>query len=66
LRYEGLTFYQFQMGRQQLDTDRPSTLMVVRNPGWLTPYVGCLMVFLGLAFQFLLHLVGFISKRRIA
>lgn len=66
LRYEGLTFYQFQMGRQQLDADRPSTLMVVRNPGWLTPYIGCLMVGGGLVFQFMLHLVGFISKRRIA
>jgi len=37
---------------------------VVRNPGWLTPYVGCAMVGAGLLIQFLYHLAGFVSKRR--
>jgi hypothetical protein len=67
LRYGGLTFYQYQMGRDELDQNRgSSTLQVVRNPGWLTPYVGCILVGGGLLIQFLLHLVGFIKKRRIA
>ena len=67
LRYAGLTFYQYQMGAGeaaratgQLPT---STLQVVRNPGWVTPYLGCLLVAAGLLIQFTYHLVGFISKR---
>ncbi|MDB6017845.1 MAG: hypothetical protein JWR19_2334 [Pedosphaera sp.] len=67
LRYEGLTFYQYQMGRDEVDANRgSSTLQVVRNPSWLTPYVGCLMVGGGMMVQFLMHLVGFVSKRRTA
>ena len=67
LRYAGLTFYQYQMaaGEEvraagQLAT---STLQVVRNPGWITPYLGCFLVGAGLVIQFMFHLVGFISKR---
>jgi hypothetical protein len=67
LRYQGLTFYQFQMGKDDLDRNRgTSVLQVVRNPGWLTPYFGCILVGLGLVVQFMIHLVGFISKRRTA
>jgi hypothetical protein len=36
---------------------------VVRNPAWLTPYVSCALVGLGLVTQFLMHLAGFIRKR---
>ncbi len=67
LRYAGLAFYQYQMGAGeevraagQLAT---STLQVVRNPGWITPYLGCFLVAAGLVVQFMFHLVGFISKR---
>lgn len=66
LRYEGLTFYQSGMGETMDEAARGSVLAVVHNPGWLTPYVGCGLVAVGLAFQFLLHLTGFISKRRTA
>jgi hypothetical protein len=67
LRYEGLTFFQYQMGRDEMDISRgSSTLQVVKNPSWRTPYIGCLMVGAGMLIQFLMHLVGFISKRRIA
>ncbi|EEF58300.1 cytochrome c biogenesis protein ResB [Pedosphaera parvula] len=66
LRYEGQTFYQYQMGPAEYDLNRASNLQVVRNPSWLTPYVGCLLVGGGMAIQFLMHLVGFISKRRTA
>jgi cytochrome c biogenesis protein ResB len=67
LRYGGLTFFQFQMGRDQMDESRgTSALQVVRNPSWLTPYVGCALVGGGLVIQFLMHLVGFIKKRKSA
>ncbi len=66
LRYGGLTFYQYQMGREQLERGGRGTsaLQVVRNPSWLTPYLGCILVGVGLLVQFLLHLVGFLTRRR--
>lgn len=70
LRYAGLTFFQYQMaaGEEAMSAGRrpSSTLQVVRNPGWVTPYLGCILVALGLVTQFMIHLVGFISKRRTA
>jgi len=35
----------------------------VRNPSWLTPYIGCLLVAAGLVIQFMSHLVKFLSRR---
>ncbi len=65
LRYAGLTFFQYQMGADERDASiGTSTLQVVRNPSWLTPYLGCALVALGMVWQFLYHLVGFIKKRR--
>lgn len=64
LRYQGLTFYQSTMGKDEMKDVGRSGLQVVRNPGWLTPYAGCLIVGLGMCWQFLYHLTGFISKRR--
>jgi ResB-like family protein len=68
LRYAGLTFYQYQMdaGQAAREAGRvpSSVLQVVHNPSWLTPYIGCGMVALGLITQFMFHLVGFLSKRR--
>jgi len=64
LRYAGLTFYQYQMGTDQRNTSiKTSTLQVVQNPSWLAPYAGCLVVALGMMWQFLWHLSGFIAKR---
>ena len=68
LRYGGYTFYQYQMSAGEL-VERAgqtpySVLSVVRNPGWLTPYVGCGMVGVGLIIQFLKHLTGFVSKKK--
>ena len=52
LRYEGQTFYQYQMNQLEMSGEREeSVLQVVRNPGWLTPYLGCLMVGLGMAYS---------------
>jgi len=70
LRYDGLTFYQFQMAAgemaQQLGEIPTSTLQVVRNPSWLAPYFGCLIVAAGLIVQFMIHLVGFVGRRKTA
>jgi cytochrome c biogenesis protein ResB len=68
LRYGGFTYYQYQMdagqAAQMAGRASSSVLSVVRNPGWLTPYVGCIMVGIGLLIQFLYHLTGFVSKRK--
>jgi hypothetical protein len=61
LRYGGETFYQASFDKAD---PRVSVLQVVHNPGWLTPYIGCILVALGLVIQFLSHLVKFISKRK--
>jgi hypothetical protein len=59
LRHAGLTFYQasFEKG------DTVSILQVVRNPGWILPYVSCVMMSLGLLVQFGIHLFAFVRKR---
>jgi hypothetical protein len=66
LRYGGYTFFQYQMGKEQLaDGGRgTSALQVVRNPSWITPYLGCILVGVGLLVQFLLHLTKFIARRK--
>ena len=48
LRYQGETLYQASFAND----DRTSILQVVRNPGWLLPYVACGMVGMGLILQF--------------
>lgn len=68
LRYAGLTFYQYQMDAgqvaQQAGRAPSSVLQVVRNPGWLTPYIGCALVGAGLLIQFLMHLTKFVSRQK--
>ncbi len=66
LRYSGLTFFQSGMiQRNLIDAgETPWTVFqVVRNPGWITPYAGCIIVAAGLIFQFMFHLVKFLRKR---
>lgn len=60
LRYRGETFY--QAGFQK--DDSASILQVVRNPGFVTPYVACVIVALGLLVQFGSHLITFSRRRR--
>jgi cytochrome c biogenesis protein ResB len=67
LRYSGLTFYQYQMGADDVARQAGqafSVLQVVRNPSWLTPYIGCFLVALGLVMQFMFHLVKFLSRQQ--
>lgn len=59
LRYAGETFYQSGF----LPGDLGTRLQVVRNPGWLMPYVSCLMVAGGMIFHFGLHLNTFLRRR---
>ena len=64
LRYGGLAFYQYQMTKDDLDrSPGSSVLQVVKNPSWLAPYIGCIVVAAGMLWQFLHHLAGFIKKR---
>jgi len=48
LRYAGKTFYQSSFGRN----DTLSIFQVVENPGWLIPYLSCVLVTLGLLIHF--------------
>jgi hypothetical protein len=65
LYYRGLTFYQSGMERIPERKDELfSTLQVVHNPVWFGPYLSCGLVSAGLLVQFLIHLVGFLTKRR--
>ena len=60
LRYEGLTYYQFQMIAEQGIT----RFQVVRNPSWLVPYISVGLVGLGMTIQFLQSLLRFSKKSR--
>ncbi len=59
LRYGGLAFYQFQMTA----AEKHSVLQVMRNPSWLMPYIACILMSLGLVFQFGLSLLNFVGRR---
>lgn len=67
LRYGGLTFFQYQMTGEELAARHKervsSTFQVVRNPSWITPYLACVIVALGLVWQFSYHLFGFARRR---
>ena len=66
LRYSGLTFFQSGMIERNLieEGETPWTILqVVRNPGWLTPYAGCVIVAAGLIVQFMFHLTKFLKRR---
>jgi hypothetical protein len=62
LRYAGLTFYQAGFD----NNDTTTILQVVKNPSWLTPYISCALIVLGLVIQFGMHLTNFIRRRVIA
>jgi len=62
LRYRGHSFYQAGFD----NNDRTAILQVVRNPGWILPYIACSLIFLGLLLQFGFALMGFLVRRRAA
>ncbi|MCE1203353.1 MAG: cytochrome c biogenesis protein ResB [Holophagaceae bacterium] len=60
LRYEGKTFYQASFGKN----DTLSVLSVVENPGWLLPYVSCVLVSIGLLVHFAIVLRRSLKRRQ--
>ena len=58
LRHAGKTFYQYQMNAAADYT----VFQVIRNPSWLVPYIACVLVSIGLLWQFSFHLVRFLRK----
>lgn len=58
LRHGGLTFYQYQMN----DAANYSVFQVINNPSWLVPYIACILVSIGMVWQFSFHLVKFLRK----
>lgn len=60
LRYGGLTFYQASFANE----DTTSILQVVKNPGWLLPYISVLLMGLGMCFQFGMHFIQFSRKTK--
>jgi hypothetical protein len=59
LRYAGETFYQSGV----LGGQKGTILQVVHNPGWLMPYISCIMVAWGMVLHFCFHLLSFIGVR---
>ncbi|OGR92131.1 MAG: hypothetical protein A2V88_13755 [Elusimicrobia bacterium RBG_16_66_12] len=54
LRYGGKAFYQASFGKN----DTLSVFQVIQNPGWLIPYLSCILVSLGMLIHFGLKLAG--------
>ncbi len=50
LRYAGETFY--QSGYHKFAGREMTTLQVVKNTGWMIPYLGCMIVVVGMLVQF--------------
>jgi hypothetical protein len=59
LRYAGKAFYQASFGKN----DTLSILQVVENPGWLLPYISCVLVTLGLLVHFGISLARWVRGR---
>jgi hypothetical protein len=58
LRYGGETFYQASFIGSTI-----TELQVVKNQGWMGPYVSCMVVFMGMAYHFLRSLSKFMRRR---
>jgi ABC-type transport system involved in cytochrome c biogenesis permease subunit len=59
-RYMGETFYQSGMDVNPGNRKEYSVFQVVTNAGWMTPYVACMLVAVGLLYQFVQTLMKFI------
>jgi hypothetical protein len=59
LRHRGEAFYQSSF----LPGDRGTVLQVVRNPGWVLPYLSCFIVSVGMLTHFGIMLVGYLRRR---
>ncbi|MSQ95714.1 MAG: hypothetical protein EXR98_14305 [Gemmataceae bacterium] len=63
LYYNGETFYQSSWTTDLQGRANGTVLQVVRNPGWLMPYISCGVVGIGLLIHFGLTLYRFIDRR---
>jgi hypothetical protein len=61
LRYDGTALFQSGV----LAGAKGTVLQVVRNPGWLMPYISCVMVSLGMVVHFGIQLNGFLRRRAV-
>jgi len=67
LRYAGETFYQSGFKKPEDNGGRNGTILqVVRNPGWVMPYVSCTIVAIGMLIHFGMLLVRFLRRRAAA
>jgi len=62
MRYDSKAFYQASFGKG----DMLSILQVVENPGWLIPYISCVLVAVGLIVHFTVSLMKSSRKREAA
>ncbi len=63
LRYAGTTLYQQSYHTDLNGTPTGTVLQVVTNPSWMTPYVGCMLVAIGMLAHFGTMLVRFQRRR---
>jgi len=63
LRYAGETFYQSSYHFDPMTKTEATTLAVVSNTGWMIPYVSCMIVAVGLLYQFSITLLRFLNRR---
>ncbi len=61
LRYGNETFYQSQYGRN-INGVEHTVIQIVKNAGWMIPYVACMIVVVGLFAQFGATLLKFLEK----
>jgi ABC-type transport system involved in cytochrome c biogenesis permease subunit len=59
LRYAGTTFYQADWDER---TEQGTVLQVVKNPGWMAPYVACMLVMTGMLAHFGITLTRFLER----
>ena len=63
LRFAGETFYQSNFGRDDAAKLEYTGLQVVTNTGWRIPYVSCMIVSVGMLWQFSLTLNRYLKRR---
>ncbi len=62
LRFAGETFYQSNFTRDPRSGVETTGFSVVTNTGWMIPYVGCMVVSVGLLVHFWLVLLRFVRR----
>src|SRR5258708_30789192 len=62
LRFAGETFYQSSFYKDKETGVETTGLQVVSNTGWMIPYVSCMIVGVGLLFQFSVTLLRFLRR----